>query len=250
MPELNRAREAVGLAPVPHFMPHLQSVADQSITLFPDWFAPTMPDWPQPMLRGGFPLFEPPADVEQSAPLPDAVQAFLADGAAPVVVTLGTFQRHGGAMLAQVARAARAVGRRTVVLAADREQLPLPPAADLLWQPYLPLHSLLPHCAVLVHHGGIGTTAEALRAAVPQLVLPWAFDQFDNAQRVRALGVGLTLPSRRLRHDALRQALSQLLESPALASACQRVAAWQQADPGLDALCQRLMRAVGDDAGS
>jgi rhamnosyltransferase subunit B len=242
LPELNHARLALGLAPVLHFMPHLQTVADQSITLFPDWFARSAADWPQPMLRGSFPLFEPPGDAD----LPPEVLAFLAAGAAPVVVTLGTFQRHGGAVLTQVVEAARALGRRAVVLAAEREQLALPAAADLLWQPYLPLHRLLPHSAALVHHGGIGTTAEALRACVPQLVLPWAFDQFDNAQRVRALGVGLTLPSRRLRADRLLRALSRLLDSTAVAGACQTAAARVHADPGLDELCRQLMRSVGD----
>ncbi len=54
LPDLNAARLASGLAPVPHFMPQLQAVADQSITLFPDWFARSAPDWPQPMLRGSF----------------------------------------------------------------------------------------------------------------------------------------------------------------------------------------------------
>src|SRR6202012_1799180 len=55
---------------------------------------------------------------------------------------------------------------------------------------YVPLRALLPRCAALVHHGGIGTTAEALRAGVPQVIVPLAFDQFDNAARVRALGAG------------------------------------------------------------
>lgn len=244
LPELNAARRALGLPPVAHFMPHLQTVADQSITLFPEWFAGSAPDWPQPLLRGSFPLFEPP----RAAGLPAEVATFMANGTAPVVVTLGTFQRHGGAMLSQVVQAARALGRRTVVLAAEREQLNLPPAADLLWQPYLPLGDLLPGSAALVHHGGIGTTAEALRAGVPQLVLPWAFDQFDNAQRVRTLGAGFTLPSRRLRAERLQRSLRELLASPTVAEACQRTAARLHADPGLDDLCRQLMASSAIDA--
>jgi rhamnosyltransferase subunit B len=109
-----------------------------------------------------------------------------------------------------------------------------------MWQPYLPLHQLLPHAAALVHHGGIGTTAEALRAAVPQLVLPWAFDQFDNAQRVVALGVGHTLQARRLRAAPLQAALRQLLGSRAIAGACRASAERVSADPSLDDLCRQL----------
>lgn len=102
--ELNAARVAAGLQPVAHFMPHLNALADQSITLFPAWFAGTPPDWPPGLLRGSFPLFEPAAE----AGLSTTVQAFLAAGEPPVVVTLGTFQRHGGPVLAQVVAAARA----------------------------------------------------------------------------------------------------------------------------------------------
>ena len=236
LPELNAARQAVGLPPVAHFLPHLGTVPDQSVTLFPAWYAATAPDWPQPLLRGGFPLFEPGADTALSA----GVRSFLAAGPAPVVLTLGTFQRHGASMLAQVVAAARALGRRVLVLAADRAQLPLPDADDLLWQAYVPLHLLLPQAAALVHHGGIGTTAEALRAGVPQLVLPFAFDQFDNAQRVVALGVGQTLPTRRLRAGALQAALRQLLGAADVAAACQRRSTQLAADPNLDGICRQL----------
>lgn len=142
--------------------------------------------------------------------------------------------------MAQVVAAARALGRRTLVLATDRAQLPLPPADDLLWQPNVPLRHLLPRAAAPVHHGGIGTTAEALRAAVPQLVLLWAFDQFDDAQRVVVLGVGLTLPSRRLRTGRLQRAWRVLLGSPVLVAACQARAAQLAADPGPDQVCQAL----------
>lgn len=242
VPELNAARAAAGLPPVAHFMPHLNAVADQSVTLFPAWYAGTAPDWPQQMLRGCFPLFEP----EPEAALGVEVRAFLATGSAPVVVTLGTFQRHAGPVLAKVVAALRALGRRIVVLAADRAQLPVPPAEDLLWQPYVPLHRLLPHAAALVHHGGIGTTAEALRAAVPQLVLPWAFDQFDNAQRVLALGVGQTLLARGLREGRVQRSLHEVLGSPAIAAACRARAAQLAADPDLDTVCRQLWPATDD----
>src|SRR5262249_15893310 len=49
---------------------------------------------------------------------------------------------------------------------------------------------LFRHCAAVVHHGGGGTTAQALSVGVPQLILPPAWGQFDNAQRVERLGAG------------------------------------------------------------
>ena len=101
--------------------------------------------------------------------------------------------------------AVRKLGRRAIFLTAHAEQVPpgLPP--EVLWQAYVPLRALLPQVAALVHHGGIGTTAEALRAGTPQLVAPFAHDQFDNAARVEALGVGLALPAARLNPRLLEQ---------------------------------------------
>jgi rhamnosyltransferase subunit B len=64
------------------------------------------------------------------------------------------------------------------------------------WE-FAPFLEFLPLCAAVVHHGGIGTVAKALTTGIPQLILPMAFDQFDNAARVRSLGAGDSLKSGR-----------------------------------------------------
>jgi rhamnosyltransferase subunit B len=99
----------------------------------------------------------------------------------------------------------------------------LPPT--ILWQDYVPLRSLLPHAAALMHHGGIGTTAEALRAGTPQLIIPLAHDQFDNAERVKALGVGARLDATRVTAQRLEAALQGLFDTPGLDARCSQVAA-------------------------
>jgi UDP:flavonoid glycosyltransferase YjiC (YdhE family) len=71
-----------------------------------------------------------------------------------------------------------------------------------------------PILPLLAHHGGIGTTAEALRAGTPQLIVPLAHDQFDNAARVTALGAGASLPASRLDAGRLERALAQVLGLP------------------------------------
>ena len=68
----------------------------------------------------------------------------------------------------------------------------LPPT--FAYAAYAPFGQLLPRCRALVHHGGIGTCAQALRAGIPQLVAPWGFDQYDQALRVRRLGAGRRAP--------------------------------------------------------
>jgi len=102
-----------------------------------------------------------------------------------------------------------------------------------------PQREVLPHAAVVVGHGGFGTTQAALAAGVPQVVLPlFSFDQFVNAERVAAVGVGLALldgtaPARRtgdvvprgpMATDRLARAVGAVLERAEHADRAQALA--------------------------
>jgi rhamnosyltransferase subunit B len=234
--DVNAARAAHRLAPVPSLMGWIASVPDVSLTLFPDWFAPTQPDWPQPLVRGDFPLFDPNGD----APLAPALAVFLQAGAPPLVFTHGTGNTQAAAYFRHACAAAARLGRRAVFLTPHREQVPADLPGTMLWQDYVPLRSLLPHAAALVHHGGIGTTAEALRAGTPQLVVPLAHDQFDNGARVTALGVGASLPAARLDEGRLVRALGDLLAAPGLAERTGAVAGRFVPGMGMARMCKAL----------
>jgi rhamnosyltransferase subunit B len=99
---------------------------------------------------------------------------------------------------------------------------------------------LLPHVAALVHHGGIGTTAEALHAGTAQLVVPLAHDQFDNGARVEALGVGLSLPATRLTTRRLVTGLDALLDDDGLKARCRTVAENFAGDAGVEEVVRAL----------
>jgi rhamnosyltransferase subunit B len=90
-----------------------------------------------------------------------------------------------------------------------------------------------------VHHGGIGSCAQALRAGLPQLLWPQAYDQHDNALRLQTLGVGLRLPGPTPDAASLTRQLGRLLRSADVAIACRRHAAALQG-PRLDAACAWL----------
>jgi UDP:flavonoid glycosyltransferase YjiC (YdhE family) len=85
---------------------------------------------------------------------------------------------------------------------------------------YVPLSQLLPHAAALIHHGGIGTCSQALRASIPQVIQPLAFDQFDNAARIQKLGVGTMIPKRRFQASTIAQRLQALLGSSDVSTQC------------------------------
>ena len=139
------------------------------------------------------------------------LEDFLAAGDAPIAFTAGTGHRHANGYFANALTALRALGRRGLLLTTFGDQLPSPLPSDVRWQPHAPFDLLLPRVALLVHHGGIGTTAEALRAGVPQLILPFAFDQFDNGRRVQNLNAGSVVPASRANALRLRQEMESLL---------------------------------------
>jgi UDP:flavonoid glycosyltransferase YjiC (YdhE family) len=83
-----------------------------------------------------------------------------------------------------------------------------------------------------VHQGGIGTTAQALRAGRPTLVVPFAHDQFDNGERVRRLGSGEVLYKERYNSHRVEKCLSRLLGQPGYAAAAAAVAEKVRAENG------------------
>ena len=80
----------------------------------------------------------------------------------------------------------------------------------------------------MVHHGGIGTVAEALTAGTPQLIRPLCFDQPDNGHRIERLGAGLWIAPRRSTSANLAIALRRLM-TPATRDRC-RVLSQKLAD--------------------
>ncbi|MEM7641499.1 MAG: glycosyltransferase [Pseudomonadota bacterium] len=167
-------------------------------------FSPPPPDAPDGLEIIGFP------------PAPDGdldfdVHNFLESGSPPLVVTLGSIaQALGGAdFWSEAVALARRMGLRAILL---HGTAPVPQGPDILSRPYMPHAPLFPRAAAILHHGGIGTTAEALRAGRPQLVVPVGGDQPDNAARLERLGLAATLPIARFTAAKAHAALAALLD--------------------------------------
>ena len=216
-PPLNALRTTLGLPPVHSVMRRWLHSPDLTIGAFPDWFAMPQPDWPASAVVTGFPRLRAHAEL----PLPDAVQAFLSTGSPPLAFTAGTGMAQAQDFFACALQTATALQRRALFVTRFADQLPDPLPAAVLVADHLPFDRLLPRVAALVHHGGIGTTAAALAAGVPQLIAPFAFDQFDNAARIVRLGVGQRYAT--LHPEHWRAKLEPLLHpAPALTAALRR----------------------------
>ncbi len=209
---LNALRAELGLPPLdssPLLDGHSPALA---LALFSALFAERQPDWPNGTVITGFPFLTSP----DAGTLPSDVEAFLATGSAPIVFTLGSSAvMTPGAFYDASSEAAARLGRRTVLLVGqDADSRPRPVTSDVLAVDYVPHAAIFPRAAAIVHQGGIGTTAEAMRSGRPMVVVPFAHDQPDNARRVERLGISRTIPRQRYTADRAVVELRRVLEDP------------------------------------
>ena len=158
-----------------------------------------------------------------SGELDAEVEAFLAEGDAPIMITPGSANAQAGEFLEEAVAACRLMKRRAMVLTRFLEQVPAGLAGHGRAFEYVPFSRVFSRAAAVVHHGGVGTTAQCFAAGVPQLIMPMAHDQPDNAARIRKLGVGEYLYPKKFRAAAIAGKLSGLLGSEKVAKACGEV---------------------------
>jgi rhamnosyltransferase subunit B len=232
---MNRLRSELGLPPVKHIIGRWMHSPQGVLGLFPEWFAPPQTDWPCNVTLTGFPLFD-----EAEFRGPDAeLEDFLANGPAPVVFTPGSTAVDGLAYYTAAAGALNALGYKGIFLASKGTTLPrLTPS--ILTRSYVPLSRLLPHARALVHHGGIGTASQAFAAGIPQLITPFAHDQFDNAARVTRLRCGFQVDSYGS-GEAMLKSLKQLLEDDGIQQNC---AAFRLRVDSGESACSKALSAI------
>jgi UDP:flavonoid glycosyltransferase YjiC (YdhE family) len=129
-----------------------------------------------------------------------------------------------------------------VLLAPQDGQVPADLPAQIIHLAYAPFSALLPRCAVLIHHGGIGTVAQGLAAGIPQLVVPVAFDHFDEGQRLKRLGLGTTLSRRQFKPARAAREIGRLLTSPMVREACIAAKTQMADEDGVRAACDIIER--------
>ncbi len=195
-PAVNQLRNQYGLPPVRRIMNDYWLSPHRIIAMYPQWFAPSTSVFAPRLQYAGFPLQD--NDDQPFTPPPDR----------PVVFTAGTAHHHCKQFFIQAAKTCRELNQPGILLTSYQQNIPDDLPANVRACSYVSLSELLPHCQAIVHHGGIGTTSQAFAASIPQVVRPMAFDQFDNATRVRDLGCGVWLKNDRGLTDAVRQVTS------------------------------------------
>ena len=238
---LNEVRQELGLAPVRRPWHQWVHSPTRVIGLFPEWFAAPAADWPPQVRLTGFPLYDGPSAHRLA---PDLVRFLLDEGDPPIVFTAGTAQSHAEGFFRAAVDACLRLRSRGVLVSASAEQLPADTPASVRAFAHAPFGELLPRAKAIVHHGGIGTAAQALRAGIAQVVVPLAYDQPDNAARLRQLGVASILSPRRLDGARLARTLRELLTSPGLPTRLLETARRFEHDSALDDTCRLIEEAA------
>lgn len=121
----------------------------------------------------------------------------------------------------------------------------VPSPVDVFLTGEVPHELLFPHVAAVVHHGGAGTTAAAVRAGVPQVVCPFVADQPFWGQRMHRLGVaGEPLPQSRLTVPVLAAAIRRAVSDPQMSDAARRLGERVRAENGTATAVDLLEQAV------
>jgi UDP:flavonoid glycosyltransferase YjiC (YdhE family) len=150
-----------------------------------------------------------------------ALRSFLDSGPPPLVLTFSSQPlRHPGAILDAHVEAARRLGLRLVI---QRGWAGFDPAmltgrwddGSVYFAGHVPHNVLFRRALAVIHHGGIGSTAQALRQGRPALVEPHCNDQFFNAKRIHELGVGTALLPHQVTAGAVGEALTKVVLTPA-----------------------------------
>lgn len=212
-----------------------------SLALYPRLLGPDDNDVTRGAVFTGFTRF----DSEGGGPpgLDPQTEAFLQAGEPPIAFTIGTLAVYApGNFFVEARKAAARLGRRAILLG---EAAGAPSDGQIHSRPYAPYSLVFPHCAAVVHQGGIGTTGQVLSAGKPHLIVSHMADQPDNAARMERLGVGRSLTARRFSADRAAAVLGTMLADGQMATRARALQDTIGQEGGAERAADALLKALG-----
>ena len=201
------------------------------IALFPGWYGMRAPDWPTNLHATGFPKF---SQVDQDARA--TVDKFIRAYGSPLVFTTGTGVQDATKLFSEGKKICENLDVPGLFVGKVENRSEYG-TEGFLHLDYVDFKRILPSCLAIVHHGGIGTLAEAVRAAIPQLVRPLTFDQFDNADRVHRLGLGTFVMPKHFHEKKVTPIIRRLISHRKTGGFIDEYAALANDDEGIPRAC-------------
>jgi len=219
---LNQTRVDCGQPALRHYKDLFEIVADWNILLFSDWFAQRQQGWPSNIIDGDFLLNEDPSP----APLSTEITQFLNAGTSPVMVTLGTGNVHGAQHFKSVVEALEQLGLRAILISNNEENFPDQLNSNCLCLNHVAqFRSLIQCCSLVIHHGGLGTMAETVLCAVPQLIIASNGEEIYNLAQITSINIGSGITSDIANVDVLVEKIRSILMSSSISKGCEQASA-------------------------
>lgn len=184
----NRLREKHGIAPLDDLFFTGWKSRELSLVAVSRHICESRPDWDESVQVCGF--FDVPVSAEEWSPPPD-LREFLENGEPPVYFTFGSMtQFKPQEITGLMAKAAAFSGKRAIIQSHWDRVASVPESRDVFRMTKAPHHNIFPHCALVVHHGGAGTSHSATYCGLPSVVVAHAFDQEFWGSELKRMGIG------------------------------------------------------------
>jgi rhamnosyltransferase subunit B len=211
------------------------------LAMFSSAFAKPQPDWAANTVITGFTFYD---GSEGGAKLTLELEQFLDAGEPPIAFTLGSAAVMApGRFYEESIQAAKLLNRRAVLLI-GKNAPPKNLSESIIAVSYAPYSQIFSRACAIVHQGGIGTTAQALRAGRPTLVMPYSHDQPDNAARVERLGTSRTISRKQYSAVRVAKQLRELLGNLNYATKAAEIGGIIQAENGVGVACDAIEKQI------
>ncbi|MDJ0571052.1 MAG: glycosyltransferase [Pleurocapsa sp. MO_192.B19] len=207
------------------------------LAMFSPILAKPQPDWAANTVITGFTFYD---GSQAGSELVPELKQFLNEGEPPIVFTLGSAAVMTPGNFYQESIKAIKILKRRAVLLVGKNTTPENLAKDIIVVSYVPYSQIFPRASAIVHQGGIGTTAQALKAGYPTLIMPYSHDQPDNAARVERLGTSLTISRKQYSAARVALKLGKLLENSNYAAKAADIGRILQKEDGVRVACDAV----------
>ncbi|MBD0373448.1 MAG: glycosyltransferase family 1 protein [Pyrinomonadaceae bacterium] len=221
------------------------------IAMFSRVLAEPRPDWPPNTHVTGFCFYDKQEASNEPVELQPELKKFLENGKPPILFTLGSSAVwNAGSFYQESVEAAVKLNERALLLIGHEGNRPANLPETCAAFEYAPYGEVMTKVKLVVHQGGVGTTAQALRAGRPALFVPFSHDQPDNAWRVRRLGIARMLTRKQYRAARVAKEISALLSDPKVACRAEEVGEIVRGEDGPGRASELIEAVLAKDSAS